>query len=253
MADSPRQRIVFVYMKGGMKGEIEIPGIGSVKVRRGLHIKILSIKMAPGRGVWVNVPYGVSERKVKNFVISQQEWIREHLSKLKVYEKNTGVGLGINTEIKTKFHLLKVHSCDESLPSYRIDGSEIRLFIPAQTSYERVAPYIENFLIEVYRLESRRYLPGRVKELADRYGFRYGKLSFRNNLSNWGSCSGEDNISLNIKLMKLPDVLIDYVILHELCHTIEKNHSDRFWALVKRVCPGYHELRKQLREYNTRI
>ncbi|WP_294141302.1 SprT family zinc-dependent metalloprotease [uncultured Sanguibacteroides sp.] len=236
-----------------MKGEIEIPGIGSVKVRRGLHIKILSIKMAPGRGVWVNVPYGVSERKVKNFVISQQEWIREHLSKLKVYEKNTGVGLGINTEIKTKFHLLKVHSCDESLPSYRIDGSEIRLFIPAQTSYERVAPYIENFLIEVYRLESRRYLPGRVKELADRYGFRYGKLSFRNNLSNWGSCSGEDNISLNIKLMKLPDVLIDYVILHELCHTIEKNHSDRFWALVKRVCPGYHELRKQLREYNTRI
>lgn len=236
-----------------MKGEIEIPGIGSVKVRRGLHIKILSIKMAPGRGVWVNVPYGVSERKVKNFVISQQEWIREHLSKLKVYEKDTGVGLGINTEIKTKFHLLKVHSCDESLPSYRIDGSEIRLFIPAQTSYERVAPYIENFLIEVYRLESRRYLPGRVKELADRYGFRYGKLSFRNNLSNWGSCSGEDNISLNIKLMKLPDVLIDYVILHELCHTIEKNHSDRFWALVKRVCPGYHELRKQLREYNTRI
>ena len=52
-----------------MKDEIEIPGIGKVKVRRGLHIKILSIKMAPGRGVWVNVPYGVSERKAKDFEI----------------------------------------------------------------------------------------------------------------------------------------------------------------------------------------
>ncbi len=236
-----------------MKDEIEIPGIGKVKVRRGLHIKILSIKMAPGRGVWVNVPYGVSERMAKDFVVSQQEWIKEQFSRLKVYEKDTGVGLGINTEIRTKFHILKVRSCSESVPSYRIDGDEIHLFVPVQTPYERIAPYIENFLIEVYRLESRRYLPDRVRELADRYGFKYGKLSFRNNISNWGSCSGEDNISLNIKLMKLPDVLIDYVILHELCHTIEKNHSDRFWALVKRVCPDYGESRKQLRKYNTRI
>ena len=61
------------------------------------------------------------------------------------------------------------------------------------------------------------------------------------------------NISLNIKLMKLPDEIIDYVILHELCHTVEKNHSAAFWKLVGKVCPAYPTLRARLRKYNTRI
>ena len=119
--------------------------------------------------------------------------------------------------------------------------------------YKRFAPYVENFLIEIYRMESKRYLPGRVKELAEQFGFRYRALSFRNNISNWGSCSADNNISLNVKLMKLPDEIIDYVILHELCHTVEKNHSSNFWALMEKVCPGCMQLRRRLRQYNTRV
>ena len=102
-------------------------------------------------------------------------------------------------------------------------------------------------------MESKRYLPGRVRELAVQFGFRYRALSFRNNISNWGSCSVDDNISLNVKLMKLPDEIIDYVILHELCHTVEKNHSSNFWALMEKVCPGCMQLRRRLRQYNTRV
>ena len=102
-------------------------------------------------------------------------------------------------------------------------------------------------------MEARKILPGRVKLLAEKYGFRYTRLTFRNNISNWGSCSYDNHISLNIKLMKLPDEVIDYVILHELCHTIEKNHSADFWALVKKVCPGFESYRRALRNYNTRL
>ena len=111
----------------------------------------------------------------------------------------------------------------------------------------------QQFLVEIYTLESRQYLPARVKFYAEKFGFRYGRLSFRNNISNWGSCSFENNISLNVKLMKLPDEIIDYVILHELCHTVEKNHSAAFWKLVGKVCPDYATLRARLRKYNTRI
>ena len=236
-----------------MQDEIILPGIAKVKVRRGMNIRFLSVRMAPGRGVWVNVPYGVSGRKVEEFVFSQQEWIKTNLAKIKTYEKDTGVGLGMDSEVKTKFHVLKVLACDEPRPRYKIEGTEIRLYIPRDTDYAKIAPYVESFLVEVYRMESKRYLPGRVKELAERFGFRYRDLSFRNNISNWGSCSAEDNISLNVKLMKLPDEIIDYVILHEVCHTVEKNHSADFWSLMKKVCPDCMKLRGRLREYNTRV
>ena len=112
---------------------------------------------------------------------------------------------------------------------------------------------VQQFLLEIYALEARQYLPQRVRFYAAKYGFKFGKLTFRNNISNWGSCSFENNISLNIKLMKLPDELIDYVILHELCHTKEKNHSAAFWKTVKSVCPDYALLRAGLRKYNTRV
>ena len=66
-----------------MQDEIILPGIAKVKVRRGMNIRFLSVRMAPGRGVWVNVPYGVSGRKVEEFVFSQQEWIKTNLAKIK--------------------------------------------------------------------------------------------------------------------------------------------------------------------------
>lgn len=231
----------------------EMPGIGAVKVRRSANIKYLSVRIAPGRGVWVNVPYGVSGKQMRQFLEEKREWIVQHLAGIKAYEKKTGVGLGIGAEIPTKLHVLHVVEYDCVKPDYTLEGTKITLWIPRGTCYEKIDPIVRNFLLEIYKKECRTLLPERVKYLADRYGFRYRQLSFRNNISNWGSCSQDDKISLNIKLMKLPDALIDYVILHELCHTVEKNHSARFWALVGKVCPDYAVLRRKLKEYNTRL
>ena len=72
----------------------ELDGIGEIKVRRSANIKYLSIRMSPGRGVWVNVPYGVSGRQMIRFVEEKKEWIARNLPKVKSYEKSTGVGLG---------------------------------------------------------------------------------------------------------------------------------------------------------------
>ena len=236
-----------------MEKSIELPGIGRVEVRRTRNMRRLSIRTAPDKGVWVNVPYGVSFREAERFVAEQREWIAGAMRRMKKIEEETGAGLGMGAEVRTKFHALRVVATDEEKPRYELAGREVTLHIPRRTPYERVAPYVKRFLVEIYRLESKRYLPGRVRELALLHGFRYGILSFRDNVSNWGSCSAEDNISLNIKLMKLPDELIDYVILHELCHTVEKNHSPRFWALLEKVCPGCQAARSRLREYNTRV
>lgn len=76
---------------------------------------------------------------------------------------------------------------------------------------------------------ARKHLVWRISELAKKHGYEYGKVSVRNQKTRWGSCSGKDNISLNMNLMSLPKELIDYVILHELAHTKQKNHSFEFW------------------------
>ncbi len=232
---------------------IELPGIGEIKVRRGANIKYLRIRMAPGRGIWVSVPFGVSRKQVERFLEDNRQWLVENRKSMEVYEQDTGVGLQVGAEVKTKFHTLKIVSTSESKPSYKIEGEVIVLAVPERVEFSRVEKTVRQFLLEIYLLESRRYLPGRVKYHAEKFGFKYGKLTFRNNISNWGSCSFDNNISLNIKLMKLPDEIIDYVILHELCHTVEKNHSAAFWKLVGQVCPGYAGLRSRLRKYNTRI
>ncbi|MDR1274103.1 MAG: M48 family metallopeptidase [Odoribacteraceae bacterium] len=235
-----------------MKEAFTIPGIGSVKIRRDDRVKRLSLRVAAGRGAWINIPRGVSDREAEKFLLSKREWLAGHLTKLKAREAMTGIVPGVNAEIKSKFHTLKVLATASDKPYYQWEGNEARLYIPGKIARERVAPLVDRVLVEIYRHESRAYLPGRTRELARRHGFAYNRLAFRDNSSNWGSCSGENNISLNVRLMKLPDEIIDYVILHELCHTIEKNHSARFWALMLGVCPGYVKLRGQLKAYSTR-
>lgn len=231
----------------------ELAGVGEIRVRRSANIKYLSVRISPGRGVWVNVPYGVSGRQMIKFVEEKKEWIVRNLSQIKTYEKDTGVGLGIGAEIQTKLHRLVIAEGNCRQPSYKIEDRKITLWIPKGISYEKIDPLARNFLLEIYKKECRELLPSRVKYYAEKYNFRYTHLSFRNNVSNWGSCSHDDKISLNIKLMKLPDELIDYVILHELCHTVEKNHSGSFWTLMGKVCPDYAVRRRKLRTYNTRL
>ena len=82
------------------------------------------------------------------------------------------------------------------------------------------------------------YLPRRLQVLAGLYGFTYASMRISKSKSRWGSCSSKKNINLSLFLMRLPLHLIDYVILHELCHTVEMNHSHKFWELLDSVCNG---------------
>ena len=107
--------------------------------------------------------------------------------------------------------------------------------------------------VERMRQEAKATLPRRVAELAYMHGFHYDSLTIRDSKTRWGSCSGRNTISLSLYLVQVPEHLQDYVILHELCHTVHHNHSPRFWALMDTVTDGKaHALRRELHQYHTR-
>ena len=94
---------------------------------------------------------------------------------------------------------------------------------------------------------ARKTLTSRLSELALKHGFKYGRLSVRRQRTRWGSCSPSNNISLNIKLVRLPAELMDYVILHELVHTRVHNHSRKFWSELDKYVGNGRLMAKQLR------
>lgn len=100
-----------------------------------------------------------------------------------------------------------------------------------------------------YRKEAKNYLSKRIDFLAQKHNFKYNRLFVRDSKNKWGNCSKDKNISLNWRLIKAPVQVIDYVILHELCHTVILKHTQAFWLKLYTVCPEYKEQADWLKKY----
>ncbi|MDO5442375.1 MAG: M48 family metallopeptidase [Bacteroidia bacterium] len=103
--------------------------------------------------------------------------------------------------------------------------------------------------VEELRAQAKAVLPQRLAELAASYGFTYNTVRIKHNSSNWGSCSSLGNINLNLNLMRVPEELRDFVMLHELCHLKYLNHGPEFHALLESVCPDHRAKQRALKEY----
>ena len=122
----------------------------------------------------------------------------------------------------------------------------IRKHLP-DPSVRTLLPFTTAQLQEMGR-EALADLPERVARLAAAAGVTYGTITIRNQRTRWGSCSGKGNLNFNCLLMLMPDAVRDYVVVHELCHRKQMNHSALFWAEVERIMPDYREHRKWLKE-----
>ena len=96
--------------------------------------------------------------------------------------------------------------------------------------------------------EALKVIPPKVEKYAKMLGVTYGRITIRNQKTRWGSCSAKGNLNFNCLLMKAPEEVMDYVIVHELCHRIEMNHSKKFWDLVEQMMPDYRERREWLKK-----
>ncbi len=97
-----------------------------------------------------------------------------------------------------------------------------------------------------HREQARRLIQQKTNQLNANYNFQYQRISVRNQKTRWGSCSAKGNLNFNYRILFLPDRLVDYIIVHELCHLQEMNHSQRFWNLVATVIPEYKEVKQSM-------
>lgn len=100
-----------------------------------------------------------------------------------------------------------------------------------------------------YQAQARQLIHSKLVYWNNQYGFTYGSVTIRNQASRWGSCSRQNNLNFNYRLILLDDALVDYVIVHELCHLQEHNHSKQFWKLVAQTIPDYVARRARLRKH----
>ncbi len=103
------------------------------------------------------------------------------------------------------------------------------------------------------REQARRLVENRLSYFNKFYNFEINRIAIKNTSSRWGSCSSNRNLNFNYKIIYLRPELADYLIVHELCHLGELNHSKRFWALVEKTIPNYVEINKELRRTNVKI
>lgn len=232
-----------------MKTSYHHPELGELTINRSPRSRRLSVSVRPS-GVTLTLPSRFPLAEALAFAESKREWIE--LAKARAAKRIKPPRI-VLPPFHTRRHELVVHRGE--LPGGRIQDGQILITLPPhwELTGEPAQTLIKKGITETYRREAKALLPERIARLAAKYGFSYTALSFRNAVSRWGSCSGKNAISLNIQLMALPDDLIDYVLLHELCHTRQKNHGPLFHRLLNTVTEGAHkDLNRRLKNYTPR-
>ncbi len=231
---------------------IEIDSLGKILFRKNRRSKSISIRVRPVTGTVVSLPYYVSYKTAEDFVHSKKHWIKKNIEKLKKIE-NEKMVFDESTQFRTREHTLKICPTSTDRISTYVSKKQINVKYPQSVDVrcEEVQKAVREGIVKALRKEAKTYLPERVNFLAKKYGFKYNKLFIKNLRSRWGSCSNKNNINLNLHLMRLPDKLVDYVILHELVHTVEKNHGKNFWARLDAITDNAKILSKEVKKYST--
>ena len=222
---------------------------------RSKKAKNINISIRPFKGVRVAVPRLASFRQAKQFVVLRKHWIEKHAAQMKQFEDRQTV-FNWDTEFNTKYRTLNLIKSKIDVISYNYTENQLVVQIPESESIlnSDVQDFIVNAIEKTYRLEAKAYLPNRVAKLAKTYDLVYKKVKINNAKTRWGSCSSENNINLSLQLMRLPDYLIDYVILHELAHTKVKNHSTQFWYFLDALTENKaKKLDKELKSYYLQV
>lgn len=199
-------------------------------------------------GISITVPPGTSAEQLRRALNELRPRLLEQRKKL------TRRLIDTEFRIDTDLFSLRLRMGKDNRFLLRRQSREVEIICPPDTRFEdeQLQEWLRRVIVEALRKRAQEVLPPRLYQLADRHGLFFTDVKINSSRSRWGSCSGQRSINLSCYLLLLPAKLIDYVLLHELSHTREMNHSDRFWALLDSLTDGHAlDLRNELKAYRT--
>lgn len=202
----------------------------------------------PERGLEVVTPRGASITRIEQVLREKARWILTTLDRVEREFASIApppITAGMRLPLAgSQITLAVLTGAPAGRFRARLDGDTLRLTV-ADTAQETLRTALETW----YRRHARTVFDERLAACNMRYGFRYGRVAIKKQKSRWGSCSRQGNLNFNWRLLLAPLSVLDYVVVHELCHLKELNHSPRFWQLVALACPDYAAQRAWLRRH----
>ncbi|MDL2265307.1 M48 family metallopeptidase [Parabacteroides sp. OttesenSCG-928-G07] len=230
-----------------MEKKIHDNELGTILLRKGARYKRYTLKISEGEIVGT-MPLHGSEAKMKAFIEEKRTYLLQMLLK-----NPPPVLLDDTTELQLATCRLQIQRAERKNIRTVLKDGLLTVTCPFSVDFkeERIQQLLREIIKNVSRHEAKRVLPGRLDQLARQHGFAYTEVKINSSKTRWGSCTSRKSINLSLFLMQLPWHLIDYVLLHELCHTVEMNHSERFWLLMNKVTGNKAKaLRKELKGYH---
>lgn len=208
--------------------------------------KTVALHVTPEGQVEVRAPLKLPQADIDRFVESKNQWLEKHLKTAKQ-----------NNDLKENFSLDygdPILLLGQSIPIVARAGSRLgydgeSFYLPPNLPPDE----IKRVVIQIYTMVAKRALTYKVNDYSQQTGLKASAVKITAAKNRWGSCSGKGSLNFSWRLIMAPDDVIDYVVIHELAHTKELNHSDKFWAIVASILPDYKERESKLKDLEKKL
>lgn len=232
-----------------MLSDTELGTIEFVRNERSKHIRVRILSS----GLKVTLPPRASQDEAMKFINSIRLKLIQKQEKLEQGLEKRNILIDESTRLQTLTFIVETKRVERKNIYFLLKDSILLIEFPILTDCkdDKTQEFFWNGISHFLRKEAKRLLPDRTKQLAAEFDFEFYDIKIQPSKTRWGSCSHVKSINLSLYLMLLPAHLINYVILHELCHTREMNHGDKFWRLMDKVTDAKSkELRKELKKFH---
>jgi hypothetical protein len=221
------------------------------RIERSTRRKTVTVAVDPGAGVVLKAPANATMGRLDDAVKTKAPWILQRLVEFREFGPGPVPKEFISGEsyayLGRRYRLRIELESDTTTASASVHGAFLAISLPRNGVPEQRCALVRQAIVAWYRKQAHRRLPGRVEIYASRAGVRPPSVLIREQVKRWGSCNSKGELRFNWRVMMAPVSLVDYVVAHEVCHLVVRDHSKRFWKLLRTILPDYEGRRARLR------